>query len=168
MPEYFIAPEYKEVFGPLIFLAGPIQGAPLWQPEAMDILRDFGDVHVASPRRLEKHVGEFTEHDYNTQVDWEHHYLDLAAANGVILFWLPVEAEQVPGRAYAQTSRFELGEAVARHYLKGVNVVVGIEKGFTNERYLRRTIMNKAPGIPLCDTLGETCQRAWKMARSSG
>src|ERR1700733_4849871 len=37
---------------PIIFLAGPIKGAPRWQDEAMDIiLSKRGDVTIASPRR---------------------------------------------------------------------------------------------------------------------
>lgn len=158
-----IPPKYEDISGPLIFLAGPIQGAPDWQKEAIEILKNLTpDIHIASPRRSIESRGQFSEKDYHEQVEWEHHYLDYAAKHGVILFWLAKETENIPGRAYAQTTRFELGEAVARHYINGVKVAVGIEKGFSNERYLRKTIMAKAPDIPLSDSLENTCKNALK------
>ena len=161
--EILIPPEYKELSGPSIFLAGPIQGAPDWQAEAIEILKKISSVvHITSPRRPARALGEFSEKDYHGQVEWEHHYLDYAAEHGVILFWLAKEAEQIAGRAYAQTTRFELGEAIARHYLKGIKVVVGIEKGFSNERYLRKTIKEKAPNVPMLNTLEDTCRVAVK------
>lgn len=159
-----IPPKYEKITGPLIFLAGPIQGAPDWQKEAIEILKNLTpDIHIASPRRSIESRGQFPEKDYHEQVEWEHHYLDYAAKNGVILFWLAKEAENISGRAYAQTTRFELGEAVARHYIKGIKVVVGIEKGFSNERYLRKTIAAKAQDIPLLDNLADTCKTAIKL-----
>lgn len=160
MKEVIIAPNYIKINGPLIFLAGPIQGAPDWQSRAIEIFKKMKPVHVASPRRPIKFFGDFAEKDYHAQVEWEHHYLDYAAKNGVTMFWLANAIRHIPGRAYAQTTRFELGEAVARHYLKGIKVVVGIEKGFSSERYLRKTIGSKAPDIPIPDLLEETCRRA--------
>lgn len=84
-----IPPRYDDVSGPLIFLAGPIRGAPDWQKEATEILKKLTlDIHIASPRRPIKSDDEFTEKDYHEQVEWEHHYLDYAAKHGLILFWL--------------------------------------------------------------------------------
>ncbi len=46
-----LPPNDPEVTGPVIFLAGPIQGALDWQAEA---IRQLGDrAHVANPRRRE-------------------------------------------------------------------------------------------------------------------
>lgn len=164
--EILIAPEYKELSGPSIFLAGPIQGAPDWQADAIEILKKMSsEIHITSPRRPTRAFGEFSEKDYHAQVEWEHHYLDYAAEHGVILFWLAKEAKQIAGRAYAQTTRFELGEAIARHYLKGIKVVVGIEEGFSNARYLRKTINTKAPNVPILDTLEATCRAAVDMTK---
>lgn len=164
--EILISPEYKELSGPSIFLAGPIQGALDWQAEAIEILKKMtAEAHITSPRRSIQSLADFSEKDYHEQVEWEHHYLDYAAEHGVILFWLAKEAEQIAGRAYAQTTRFELGEAVARHYLKGIKVVVGIEEGFSNARYLRKTIQAKAPNVPILDTLKDTCQAAVDMVK---
>jgi Nucleoside 2-deoxyribosyltransferase like len=144
----------------VIFLAGPIQGAPDWQREAIAFFEPAPDLLVASPRRP---LPDMSEAGYDEQVRWEHHYLDRAARDGAILFWLAREAVHFCDRAYAQTTRFELGEAVTLHRWRGVRVVVGIEDGFSGARYLRRTIAAKAPAIPLCTTLQQTCETALKL-----
>lgn len=166
MGHIHVPPAYVRVDRPLIFLAGPIQGAPDWQAAAIAfLLAEAQDLDVASPRRPEADKGEFGEDKYNEQVDWEHDHLAIAAKRGATLFWLAREAVRIPERSYAQTTRFELGEAVTTHRFTGANVVVGIEDGFTNARYLRRTIAKKAPGVPLCDSLEETCRKAIALAR---
>jgi len=167
MGHVHVPPARIAVTRPLIFLAGPIQGAPDWQERAIAFISSNApDLDVASPRRRDTKEGEFGENDYNIQVDWEHEQLIIAAETGTTLFWLANEAEQVPGRAYAQTTRFELGEAVTLHRLTGINVVVGIDNAFTNARYLRRTISKKAPHIPLCTSLEDTCRAAISLTRS--
>ena len=155
-----IAPHREELTGPVIFLAGPIQGAPDWQTEAMGLLGVNPYIHVVSPRQSIQKKEEFSDQDYFSQIEWEHHYLDVACKSGVVMFWLPKPIEIIQGRAYAQTTRFELGEMVARHYLSGVRLVIGIEKGFGNDRYIRRTLELKAPKVSVCSTLEETCESA--------
>lgn len=144
-----------------IFLAGPIQGAPRWQDKAVELLSDTGTV-LASPRTSEDWHG-----DYYGQVDWELHYLKRAYSTGCILFWLACQTEETPGRSYAQTTRFELGEwigrAIGRNDPSGI--VVGIEPGFTNERYLRHRIKQARQGLLWDDfqihsTLEDTCTAA--------
>lgn len=167
MGHVHVPPARATVTRPLIFLAGPIQGAPDWQERAIAFITAAApDLDVASPRRPETKEGEFGESDYITQVDWEHDHLAIAAETGATLFWLANEAHHVPGRSYAQTTRFELGEAVTLHRLTGARVVVGIDAGFTNARYLRRTIGKKTPRIPLCASLEETCRAAISLART--
>lgn len=162
MPRLVIhPPEYPVIEGPLVFLAGPIQGAPDWQAEAARLLGALAPaLHVASPRR--KYLpGEF---DYAAQVDWETHHLRRAAAGGVILFWLAREVVPAPGRAYAQTTRFELAEWKVRHERDGARLAVGVEAGFTGERYVRRRFAQDCPGVELCGSLEETCRRAAALA----
>ncbi len=150
-------PDYPDLDGPLVFLAGPIQGAPEWQVEALGLLGGFApSLHVANPRRNYL-PGSF---DYGTQVDWETHHLRRAGAAGCVLFWLAREARAIPGRCYAQTSRFELAEWKTRHERDGAKLVVGIEPGFSGERYIRHRFLLDCPGVPLCDSLEETCRRA--------
>jgi hypothetical protein len=156
--ELLTPPHYRDLSGPLVFLAGPIQGAPNWQTDAAALL--LPRVHVANPKQPDMGQADFGPERYRQQVEWEHHHLEKAGRQGVILFWLAKEIEHRCDRAYAQTTRFELGEAVTLHRWQGIKVVVGLEAGFSNARYLRQTIATKAPGIPLGSTLPETCAAA--------
>jgi len=151
------------VAGPSIFLAGPIQGAADWQSEAACWLAAADPaVHIASPRR-EYPPGEF---DYAAQVNWETHYLRQAASNGVILFWLASEAVSIPGRAYAQTTRFELAEWKVRHERDGVRMVIGIEEGFSGARYIRHRFGQDCPNVSIVSTLSATCRAAIDLIHS--
>ena len=149
-----LPPEYCKLEGPVIFLAGPIQGAPDWQSQAIAIIREIAPwINIASPRR------DYFDEDcvYEEQVDWETHYLRRAAENGLILFWLAKEAHHVCERAYAQTSRFELGEWKVWHEKDKVRLVVGLEEGFTNSRYIVRRLSQDCPSVPILGSLTETC-----------
>jgi hypothetical protein len=164
LPKVLTPPTYQNVPGPLIFLAGPIQGAPDWHQDAVAILEAAPGPHlVASPKRATAEAEVFSDTDYRDQVAWEHFHLERAGENGVILFWLAREAKHQCCRAYAQTTRFELGEAVTLHRWKGIKVVVGIETDFSNARYLRLTIARKAPAIPLCSSLKQACETAIRL-----
>ncbi len=166
MADILLPTTYKDIEGPLIFLAGPIQDAPDWQQEAIRLIREREKIHIASPKRPIKIEGDLVGAEYDAQVEWEHHHLNYAGKYGTILFWLAKPISHTPGRAYAQTTRFELGWSVARHYLEGIKVVVGIEDGFSNARYLKKTIASIAPGIPLCSSLEETCIKALHLLQS--
>ncbi len=155
LPPYYIPETTRNT--PVIFLAGPIQGTGDWQSEAREMIHTKRpDVIVASPRRAYL-PGEF---DYGKQVDWETYHLRRAAENGAILFWLAREEEHVPFRAYAQTSRFELAEWKMRHERDEVRIVIGIEKGFSGEKYIRRRFSQDCPEVSILETLPETCERA--------
>jgi len=161
-PPVYIPETARET--PVIFLAGPIQGTGDWQAEARKIIHTKRpEVIVASPRR-DYLPGEF---EYGKQVDWETHHLRRAAQNGAILFWLAREEEHVPSRAYAQTSRFELGEWKIHHQQNGVKLVIGIEKGFPGEKYIRRRFSQDCPEVPILETLSETCARALEVIYST-
>lgn len=164
--EIIIPPRYVEVDGSVIFLAGPIRGAIDWQGKAIHYIRNKNpELHIASPRRPILTQDEFQEATFDEQVDWEHYYLQQAAENGVTLFWLAKEAEHRCDRAYAQTTRFELGEATGVHRFASIKVVVGIEDGFTGRKYIRKTLVKKYPNIPICDTLEQTCDLAIQLAK---
>jgi len=163
--ELIIPPRYVEVKGPVIFLAGPIRGAAYWQGRAIAYIRSMNPkLHIASPRRPILEQEEFPENTFKEQVDWEHYYLKRVAENGVILFWLARENEHNCNRAYAQTTRFELGETAAIHRFTSTKVVVGIEEGFTGGKYIIRTLNKKYPDILIFETLALTCDWASKLA----
>jgi hypothetical protein len=158
-----VPPKFTDIEGPLLFLAGPIQGAPDWQRDALRWLAlDAPDLTVASPRHAYL-PGEF---DYAAQVDWETHHLRRAAQYCVILFWLPREVASVPGRCYGQTSRFELAEWKVRHERDGVRLVVGVEEGFSGARYIRHRFRRDCPAVPLVESLEWACRAAVELIRA--
>ncbi|MBS3148784.1 hypothetical protein J4219_07925 [Candidatus Woesearchaeota archaeon] len=147
--------------GKTIFLAGPIQGAPNWQAIAVQyLLSKREDLLIANPR-ADLSDGKLS-HTFEEQVDWETYHLKQAGHDGAILFWLAKETEHFCTRAYAQTTRFELGEWRMRHSRDGALLVIGIESGFTNERYIRHRLKEN-PDIPVRSTLEETCDAALKL-----
>ena len=105
-----------------VFLAGPIQGAPEWQC----LLPEIENIVYLSPRRESYPVPNF---NYNEQVEWETQALRSA---NIVLVWIPKEDESIVGRSYAQTTRFEVGENMAR----GKNIILGIDELFPGRRYL--------------------------------
>jgi len=157
MNKIFYSPIIENVNVPGIFLAGPIQGAPDWQKEAIKIISALDpEVAIFNPRK-DYLDGTF---DYEKQVDWETYFLRSAGKNGVVLFWLAKETEHNCERAYAQTTRFELAEWKMRHERDGANIVIGIEEGFTGARYIKRRIPQDCPDIPLLDSLEAACKKA--------
>ncbi|MBT4539747.1 hypothetical protein HOI26_03750 [Candidatus Woesearchaeota archaeon] len=156
-----LPPNYDTLEGPLVFLAGPIQGAYNWQNDAIKTIQDLApELNIASPRKNIIKKGKFTQEMYNEQVDWETYHLKKAGEDGVILFWLAKESEHISRRAYAQTSRAELFEWKVKHERDGTNLVVGIEDGFSGAKYIQRRFPQDCPEIPICSTLEDTCLKA--------
>lgn len=155
--QIILPPNYPEnIEGAVVFLAGPIQGAPDWQKQAIAYFRQHAPhINIASPRKIYLD-GTFV---YAEQVDWETHFLNKAAQTGVVVFYLAKEEVHYPDRAYAQTTRFELGEWKAKQAQIGCKMVVGIEKGFTNARYIKRRLMQDNPDVVIVDSLAATCQQ---------
>lgn len=145
----YCPPEFPRASEPLIFLAGPIQGAPDWHSKAIGLLDGYP---IASPKRPD----DSWKFDFEAQVDWESKCLEQAARTGCILFWLAKEETHHPDRAYAQTTRFELAEWITR---KRYRVVIGIEPGFSGERYIRHRMLDHS-NWHIFGTLEETCQEA--------
>jgi len=155
-------PEIIAVHQPLIFLAGPVQGASDWQTIAKHKIHALDpSILLASPRK-DYLDGTFV---YERQVDWETHFLRQAGALGVIAFWLAVQTVDTPGRAYAQTTRFELAEWKVRHEYEGTKITIGIEDGFGNARYIRRRFGQDCPDVMIVDSLNELCQNAVSLLR---
>jgi hypothetical protein len=65
----------------------------------------------------------------------------MASETGVILFWLANEETHFCDRAFAQTTRFELGEWLAKSiHAFNNNVVVGIDTKFSGAGYIKHRI----------------------------
>lgn len=142
----------------VIFLAGPIQGAPDWQGQIINYFETNypdSDLTIASPRRYD------VSHDfiYKEQVNWETTYLNMAANYGSIIFWLAEQNEHVPGRAYAQTTRYELAEWITKYKYENVKLIIGIEDGFSGEKYIRCRLEKENPEIKIYNSLNQIIEQ---------
>ncbi len=147
---------------PAVFLAGPIQGAPDWQEQAIQIFAHeytrFPALNIFNPR-----FGKVSSHNYAQQVLWEKRQLERARDHGAILFWFAAKDGSLPyeeGRAYAQTSRVELGRAFGwRDYNGGVKIVIGIEPGYRGSEKYFKTLADEYD-MPIYENLGGLCLAA--------
>lgn len=143
-----------------IFLAGPIQGAPDWQSEAINKIKNVvsskSRLHIFNPRR-DKLDDDF---DYQKQTDWEKSGLRQSAKNGAIVFWFAKQDDSLPypsGRSYAQTSRIEFGRVAGwKDNNPTVNLALGIQPGYTgSEKYFKTCAAEF--GIKVHGSLDEVC-----------
>lgn len=152
---------------PCLFLTGPIQGAPNWQADAIEILthvRSRGDLRVYNPRS-----DNLGSHTYKQQVGWEKKHLTRARDYGAILFWFAAQDPSVPypeGRAYAQTTRIEFGRALgwSDYDQYGLDIVIGFDRNYNggNESYVRLAAAEH--NIPVYCDLEQTCRKAARLA----
>ncbi len=164
--EIYYPPENLELpdSEPVLFLAGPIQGAPDWQKYASNyFLREpyvlMHSLHIANPRR--EYLDE--KFNYDAQVEWEKAALLKAARNGAIIFWFAAKDPDQPhetGRAYAQTSRVEFGRVMGwLDYNPAISLVVGIEPGYKgSEKYFATCAAEK--NLAIYSDLDEVCAAA--------
>lgn len=168
MPLY-LPPDYHASSKPLIFLAGPIQGAPRWQNAATNLL-DSPAADIASPRYIgdhEEEIGDWVPGlSPEQQIGWETYHLTKAGEKGVILFWLSREETHYCNRAFAQTTRFELGEWKQRHLANGARLVVGIDPSFPGGGYIQYRLSQECPGIPIRPTLESACTEVLELIRT--
>ena len=112
-----------------IFLAGPIQGAPDYKSTIIKHpkFKKYEDkIIFIDPKRKKFDASTF---DYNSQVSWETRYLRMS---DIVLFWIPEEVEKIPGRDYAQTTRVEFLECLARKK----KIAAGMEETLPLRKYM--------------------------------
>ena len=156
---------------PIIFLAGPIKGAPNWQSEAAKILLSREpSLVIASPRKeLGEDLNQFLISGRNgvfpRQRTWERYYLDLASKTGAILFWLPGQAYFTPKKIYSAMTRLELGQWMANYRNdNSVRFCVGSDGNFPELDVIRYDLSQEAPDKEIKGTLEETCLEALRIA----
>ncbi len=156
---------------PLVFLAGPIKGAPIWQDEAIKILLSYpSHLMVASPRRsvspeFQQYVVQGDNSYFPRQRAWERHYLDIASKQGAILFWLPGEIEHSCEKAYGAMTRVELGQWTTKLNLdRTLPICIGSDGKFSELDTIKYDLSLDAPEIELKNTLEETCFEATRLA----
>ncbi|HEX2614916.1 MAG TPA: nucleoside 2-deoxyribosyltransferase domain-containing protein [Nitrososphaera sp.] len=148
---------------PAIFLAGPIQGAPDWQEKAVKTFRKIDlpwPLHVFTPRVPRVSSSQEISHSYERQVMWEKRHLEKARDIGAVLFWFAAKDDSLPypeGRAYAQTSRIELGRVFGWRDLMATTIAMGIEPGYQGSvNYIKS--MADEYGIHIYDDLASLCR----------
>jgi hypothetical protein len=165
----------KDLDLPLIFLAGPIKSAPLWQDKAIEFIFSQTDkVIIASPRRgiresLAKYIISGDENYFPRQRAWERHYLYISgiekAKKGCVMFWLPGESNHDCKKSYAAMTRFELAQ-LSTHYShdKSTRFCIGSDGKFSELDTIKYDLSLDAPDKPIFPTLEETCLEAIRIA----
>jgi len=164
--------------GPLMFLAGPINGAPDWQERVIGtLLCEVPEIYIASPKmhlNLPQGVNPLTSNTkFQYTTDWERHYLAEASKKGAIMFWLPKQAYTMPvdsdtgfHKPYARDTRGELGEWRGRMISDpSIRLVIGGEEAFDGIDVIKRNFWAVKPDMPFYSTLEETCYAAIDMCR---
>ncbi|MDP2906568.1 MAG: hypothetical protein Q8O03_01365 [Nanoarchaeota archaeon] len=161
----------KVIEFPLIFLAGPIRGAPNWQDEAIKILLSQSpDLIITSPRRgirdaISNYILQGDDNYFPRQRAWERHYLDIASKKGTILFWLPGEEQHNCEKVYGAITRLELGQWMTNYkHDKSVRFCVGSDGEFPELDTNKYDLSLDAPDKDIKKTLEETCYEAIKIA----
>src|SRR3989344_5093862 len=161
----------------LIFLAGPIKGAPLWQDNAIEIINKIDDsVYLASPSKelRQSYLDNALQGDNNRfsrQAFWERFYLKKARAKSrrAIMFWLPAQTEEMPlnpntnfPRSYARDTRGELGGwgwGILENDRKAP-IIVGAEDNFDGLSVVKANFYDVMPDMKFYSTLEDTCMAA--------
>ena len=160
----------KELQTPLIFLAGPIRGAPNWHDDAIEIiLSSAKNITVASPSRALKESlrGHLLNGDesFHGQRAWERYYLDIASRNGTIMFWLPGEENHNCEKAYGAMTRIELGQWMTNYkHDKSLRIVMGSDGKFSELDTIKFDLSLDAPDKRILGSLEATCLEAIRMA----
>jgi hypothetical protein len=169
-------------YGPLFYLAGPVRGGDDWQKKCCEEIQKIQPhFYAAIPYYHTREVYfplmdqaiEGVPDAFLSQLNWERHYMDYAAAKekGCIIFWLPEESKvnpRPPGSGpYAMDTRGELGEWRGRMiYDQTIRVVVGAEEGFPGLSQIKRNFDAALDrDFPIFPTLKETVEAALILAQ---
>ncbi len=134
-----------------VFLAGPMKSSPrAWRNKLVKAASDMGinGVTFLSPRYK-------TMHQPPHQVEWETQGLRMC---DVALFWIPnKDPKAKPSlRVYAETTRMELAENLAR----GKKVILGIDTEISGTRHMK--FLAKRYGLKKVHTSMEDCLKELK------
>ena len=160
----------ENIDAPLIFLAGPVKGAPGWRDAAIEIiLSQNKEIVVASPdaelkKSLRTHLLRGDE-DFPRRRAWERHYLEVASKTGAIMFWLPEEVEHDCKKPYGSMTRIELGQWMTRYsYDRSVRLCFGSDGKFSELDIIKFDLSRDAPDKKIFGSLEETCREAVRIA----
>jgi len=152
---------------PLIFLLGPVRCGPLWQDDAIEyLLSQDKNILIANPRRsvkesLKPYVISGNDSIFQRQREWEWHYQDKTSMKGVLMFWLPQEANHSCEKSYALMTSNEFGHWTAMYQTnRNINLVFGTDGKFNEWKTFQYDLQRKAPDIVVQNSLEETCRQA--------
>lgn len=160
MGKIIIAPHREEMVGPLVYLAGPIYGAPDWHSDAIGMLGMNSELHIATLRRAIEMNTEFSPTQLQDQMKWADHFIRHALHNGIVMFWFPKPIAVIEQGGYGHTSRIELGATI--EYLKNIStahVVIGIQEGFVDEMRMKTLLSYHTPHILVETSLHDVCEK---------
>jgi len=160
----------KNVDTPLIFLAGPILGAPNWQDAAIEYLFSLNKyITIVSPKKeikenISKYILNTDPNPFSRGRHWERYYLDIASKKGTVLFWLPGEEKHKCEKSYGAMTRLEIGQFMTRYkYDKSTRFVVGTDDKFSEINTIKFDLSLDAPEKKISKTLEETCRQALEL-----
>jgi hypothetical protein len=105
-----------------------------------------------------------TNKEFLRQRSWERYYLEVASLMGCILFWLEKQSN-MDSHAYAATTRFELGQWMARsNCVPGIGISVGADPGFQALNVIQYDYSIELPGKILFNSISDVCEDAVKIA----
>ena len=182
MTNRIILPKDKVEVDEVIFLAGPVRAGGEWQNKAIEYIRKKNsEVYIAVPDygvAIKSVYGKNSEKSgkvFQSQLDWEQYYLEIAEKKGSILLWLAGQTEEMPinektryHKPHARDTRPEIGGwgwGSLRHN-PSLHVAVGGEEGFDGLSVQRRNFAKYASHIPFRETLEETCEDALKFLKN--
>lgn len=158
----------------VIFLAGPMQGAPDWQAEAAQLIYERDpSLAIASPRRVSG-IEDQENFEKRAQVIWEAHWMSRAAYHGALLFWFAAQDHEVKKdqaefpRSYAKTTGKELfywwGQKIVN---QNIRLVIGADPEFGELEYERQHNGWDLPEVPIVETLEQLTEIAVAEAEHS-
>jgi hypothetical protein len=133
-----------------VFLAGPVQGTHDWQAEHAAHLTTICDTIIPLSPRGADEVYAAPDFDTRVQIRWEQRHIRIARNLGHLSVWFAPEDYAIPGRSFAQTTRFELGRFAGwRDFDKSVRLTVGVDPSYQggSRNYIEE----------LCAELGIAC-----------
>ncbi|MDP3881298.1 MAG: hypothetical protein Q8Q31_00270 [Nanoarchaeota archaeon] len=163
---------------PLIFLEGPIRGAPEWQDAAIEIIFSLlNEIYVANPQRsvkesLQPFLAQGRTDFFPRQRAWERHYIEKASLDknqkGVVMMWLPKEIEHSCQKSYGAMTRVEFGEIITHiKYNPSTRFCIGTDGDFSEVDTMLYDLSLDAPNLKIFKSLRELCIEAVRIATSS-
>ncbi len=157
---------------PIIYLAGPIRGAPSWHDEAITFfLNQSKDMTIVSPNRelrgdLKKYLVKGEEKYFPRQRVWENYCMDIISKKGCVMFWLPGEQNHNCNKPYASMTRKELGDITKAYKYSGkkIHFCMGSDGKFFELDTLMVDFARDCPNKKIFDSLEKTCTEALQIA----